>query len=116
MTSFTENSALRDGGAVLLENETVVTLEDCHFEGNDADDEGGALYIDDSELTVERATFDDNDPNDTWVDDAGFSETWGEDTVSFYCEQNEGCEETEVEEEDEEDDDEDTGAAEDSGS
>jgi predicted outer membrane repeat protein len=61
--SFINSEAL-NGGAVSVKgydySDEQTILADVEFDGNYADDDGGAIYIEGSEMTVTRAEFTDN--------------------------------------------------------
>ena len=60
-SSFISNTALQDGGAIYLINETngvLITTSD--FSENGADDSGGAIYSEASDLTANLDTFENN--------------------------------------------------------
>ncbi len=84
---FSSNTAT-EGGALGLELVTgslsAITVED-----NTAD-AGGGLYLSLTEVDVTSSDFGGNSPDDTYVDDAGESSSWGV-GVSFSCDL-EGCE------------------------
>ncbi|MEO1717850.1 MAG: right-handed parallel beta-helix repeat-containing protein, partial [Planctomycetota bacterium] len=79
-SEFIDNTATRDGGALSYagDGSRRVRIEDSVFEGNAANDRGGALHIRDAdELVIERATFDSNTAIGRGGSDAGavFMET-----------------------------------------
>ncbi len=114
-TSFTTNSAGTDraGGAIWLENGNL-GADAVTFEGNTATrggavalelgisnmasvtftdntaDSGGGLWLSLSLLDVASGDFSGNTPDDTYVDDASDTDTWGT-GASFACDL-EGCE------------------------
>ncbi|MEL7484204.1 MAG: right-handed parallel beta-helix repeat-containing protein [Planctomycetota bacterium] len=59
-TQFIDNTASRDGGAVLYNGngDRLVQIEDSVFEGNAANDRGGAIHVQNAdEFVVDRTTF-----------------------------------------------------------
>lgn len=58
-SSFTDNEAYRDGGAIY--NMAPSTFNNCDFTGNSADESGGAIQNDDDELTCNYCDFTSNE-------------------------------------------------------
>ena len=58
-SSFTDNEAYRDGGAIY--NMAPSTFNKCDFTGNSADESGGAIQNDDDELTCNYCDFTSNE-------------------------------------------------------
>lgn len=55
-----EGSSARDGGAMYVENGSVVTLDNCEFYENMADESGGAIFVKDSVIDMQFVEMDRN--------------------------------------------------------
>lgn len=49
------------GGAILCENESGLTLHDCHIEQNKAEERGGGLYCEYANVIIQSCKFTDNE-------------------------------------------------------
>ena len=89
-SSFVANDGLW-GGAFYLEGESDLILGQSVVSDNIGSIHGAGLYLETSTCQVSETTFSGNtDDEDTWVEDAEQSYTWGE-TTDFSCDE-EGCE------------------------
>jgi len=86
---FVGNYTFFDGGALSMINGSGAALTAVTFEGSEALGLGGAIYLGGGGLTVSVSDFAENAPDDTWVEAAGASYTWGA-AATFTCD-SAGC-------------------------
>lgn len=87
--TVSDNIALGDGGGIWATNDSAsVTIDTSSFDDNYTAGDGGALHL--TTATVTSSDFANNDPDDTYNDATGGSDTWGT-AASFSCSAAAGC-------------------------